>query len=1020
MHSNNTQQEHSYHGFIQDFSSLSKKIKADTNLSFLLHFLEVKDESIYNAVVGFYTVKSLIEYGASGNKSANRNKEVYEVLQNELYKMKKAEQQLEDKAKQNLESEVKKKLEDHIDGGVKDVSIYGNHASITLEDNKKEFKISEFLNSDFYEKNGILGFSTLHSDGKSGMHGFVHNKIRHYVVTDGSYEMTLNWYVNGEKCTITININANGSVERIGGHGVSEGQLQANKDVKIGNLYLYEVLAKGRWKEANEPSFEAATKRGVEEPIQENKAANTTQEAGSQTPPPPPPRISSLNKDISDKKRDLDHQNDEQRNEQEKLTPKVQQQEKGGDLFQDIRNFKKNNLQHVDGRKTLIEKSDKNDSSIDIKTNDSGYSSPITDQSQFQVDPKSLTRKLEALNHKEEDKLSGEYGKNSKDHDTEKNIPKDPLSENILQKIKEDKPIYKWLKDKIEGKEGNQNLDALEEKLSQKSNVPKDSSSENVLQEIKEDKPIYKWLKDKIEGKEDNQNLDALEEKLSQKSNVPKDPLSENILQKIKEDKPIHKWLKDKIEGKEGNQNSDTIEEKLSQKSGQGNIVEKRENDGGKPLSTDGNEEVWYDALEDLTGLDEDEYFDAVEDLNEQKINQSTNLADQVIDKQEVEHNSDRSTSPVSVDENTNVEQSSDTQQESSHRSDVNNKLESAQPTNPADRVMDELREVLKKPDKGLKKPAQQVTEKNIPKDPFSENILQKIKEDKPIYKWLKDKIEGKEDNHNLDALEKTLSQKNGQDNTVEENDSNRPISPVSVDGNANVEQSKDTQSQKSSRSNGQEPEEEERNFQKTSEALVSWKEKRLNNYRKINEDIKEISFNAQEKAQSNHTNNLTPFENLLKEIREKSKQDNRGLKKVDFTNKPLQNKDESELQEKFSQEKRGLKPANQKEMSEQTREHLLKDGLLKDDSTDVKKVAERESAGTNQVIDKNSDLSKILEKDEEQLKVGVIEEEREDTLAEHINSHDRNRIALSNKNRLLWTKHVKQQQENKDKGISI
>ncbi len=53
--------------------------------------------------------------------------------------------------------------------------------------------------------------------------------------------MTLNWYVNGEKCTVTINIKADGSVERIGGHDVNKEQLRANKDVKIGNLYLYEV-----------------------------------------------------------------------------------------------------------------------------------------------------------------------------------------------------------------------------------------------------------------------------------------------------------------------------------------------------------------------------------------------------------------------------------------------------------------------------------------------------------------------------------------------------------------------------------------------------------------------------------------------------------------------------------------------------------------------------------------------------------------------------------------------------------
>ncbi|MFP3035954.1 MAG: hypothetical protein ACEY3A_02940 [Wolbachia sp.] len=115
------------------------------------------------------------------------------------------------------------------------------------------------------------------------------------------------------------------------------------------------------------------------------------------------------------------------------------------------------------------------------------------------------------------------------------------------------------------------------------------------------------------------------------------------------------------------------------------------------------------------------------------------------------------------------------------------------------------------------------------------------------------------------------------------------------------------------------------------------------------------------------------------------------------------------------------LRPVDQKEISEQTRERLLADGLLKDNSTDIKKVAERGNVDTNLTIDKNSNLHRLLEKDVAQLKVGVIKEEREDTPAEHTGSHDRNRIALGNKNRLLWTKHVKQQQEkDKDTGVSI
>ncbi|MEY2393380.1 hypothetical protein [Wolbachia endosymbiont of Tettigetta isshikii] len=119
----------------------------------------------------------------------------------------------------------------------------------------------------------------------------------------------------------------------------------------------------------------------------------------------------------------------------------------------------------------------------------------------------------------------------------------------------------------------------------------------------------------------------------------------------------------------------------------------------------------------------------------------------------------------------------------------VNKESKSTRSTNLADQAMYELREVLKEPDKRLTKPEQQVVEKNIPKDSFSENILEEIKEDKPIYKWLKDKIEGKENNQNLDVLEETLSQKSGQGNIIEkrENDDGKPLPSTSTGENMYV-----------------------------------------------------------------------------------------------------------------------------------------------------------------------------------------------------------------------------------------
>lgn len=189
------------------------------------------------------------------------------------------------------------------------------------------------------------------------------------------------------------------------------------------------------------------------------------------------------------------------------------------------------------------------------------------------------------------------------------------------------------------------------------------------------------------------------------------------------------------------------------------------------------------------------------------------------------------------------------------------------------------------------------------------------------------------------------------------------------------------------------------------------------------------------------------------------------------------------------------LKPVNQKKMSEQTKEHLLAAGLLKDNAAEEeindsgyssptytshdnfqvnpeqlerkletiepkdtleklnkglrdqatkdlfsesmlkevkegkkydpvrklleRKVAEQENDNTNLTIDKNSELYKLLEKDAAQLKAGIVEEERKDTLTECNDSPDRNRIALANRNR-IWAKLIAEEKQKKDSGISI
>uniref|UniRef100_A0A3B0J7D2 Chromosome partition protein Smc n=1 Tax=Wolbachia endosymbiont of Aleurodicus dispersus TaxID=1288877 RepID=A0A3B0J7D2_9RICK len=217
------EQKDDYHDFIQRFLFLLSKIKE-------------KNKSIHTAVASFHILSFLIKYNANFNED-----EVYKAVIQDFNNVKEARPELQDKAK--------KVLNGYIESGVETVSIYGSCAEVKLGANKNKFKVSEFLNSNFCQDNGISGFSTLHSNGKNGMHGFVSEEgIRHYVVTDGAYEMTLNWCnEDGKKCTIIINIDANG-IELIERNRVTDDQLKANKDVKIGNLFLYQIKFRNKEK----------------------------------------------------------------------------------------------------------------------------------------------------------------------------------------------------------------------------------------------------------------------------------------------------------------------------------------------------------------------------------------------------------------------------------------------------------------------------------------------------------------------------------------------------------------------------------------------------------------------------------------------------------------------------------------------------------------------------------------------------------------------------------------------------
>ena len=230
------EQKDDYHDFIQRFLFLLDKIKE-------------KNKSIHTAVTSFHILSFLIKYNANFNED-----EVYKAVIQDFNNVKEARLELQDKAK--------KVLNGYIESCVETVSIYGSCAEVKFGANKNKFKVSEFLNSNFCQDNGILGFSTLHSNGKNGMHGFVSEEgIRHYVVTDGAYEMTLNWCdENGKKCTIIINIDANG-IELIERNRVTDDQLKANKDVKIGNLFLYQIKFRNKEK-GNHKSSEIVIENG--------------------------------------------------------------------------------------------------------------------------------------------------------------------------------------------------------------------------------------------------------------------------------------------------------------------------------------------------------------------------------------------------------------------------------------------------------------------------------------------------------------------------------------------------------------------------------------------------------------------------------------------------------------------------------------------------------------------------------------------------------------------------------------
>ncbi|MDD9332030.1 MAG: hypothetical protein PV340_05505 [Wolbachia sp.] len=117
------------------------------------------------------------------------------------------------------------------------------NARIVLNDNTQEINISNFLTSSFCKDRKITAITLLlPGDEKRGIRGRIdENGTKIYEVANGSYQMTLKWYVEEKECNIKISISDDGSVKFIERNGVTKEQLAAN-NVKVGKQYEAKFL----------------------------------------------------------------------------------------------------------------------------------------------------------------------------------------------------------------------------------------------------------------------------------------------------------------------------------------------------------------------------------------------------------------------------------------------------------------------------------------------------------------------------------------------------------------------------------------------------------------------------------------------------------------------------------------------------------------------------------------------------------------------------------------------------------
>ncbi|BFD47187.1 MAG: hypothetical protein DMENIID0003_02610 [Wolbachia endosymbiont of Sergentomyia squamirostris] len=884
MGTNDTQQEHIYNERIQEIFPLFDKIKKE-------------DDPIYNARVDFNTVKFLTKH-ANWNWDEEENKDkAYGVILQKCDKTKKAGQE--------LESEVKERLKEYVDD-VAGVSIYGNHASITLGDNKKEFKISEFLNSDFCEKNEISGFSTLHSDGKSGMHGFVAEeegkKIRHYVVTDGSYEMTLKWYAEGKECKIKIKIDANG-VDLVKGDDFSLERLEVNRDVKIGGLFLHEIQfrEKGQGKanemqhnkDGNELSSETTTRIDVNRGVSV-QATDITQKKedhlshfGLQSNSRRQSYDSGIGKDFDDKI------NSQEAKEKRELRQAAREANSGGQVY---------NLQ------SLFEENPQNKKTpppLPPRTSSLPPKKGVFDE---QGGAKSGSQKPDDLRENEQTPNNQQKGATSDSSDSStftKSVSHN--QDNRQEDERYDNPTFGH------AVPGSQKPDRSEQ-------TPNDQQQPKTQQQ------------------EGNSKGDLLQDIRNFKKNnlrhIDVDDRKASIAGSRKNNPSPLETLKDRIPYSSSPDNSDNQD-----------ASDAKWKESEQPLSATA-----------LNNKSDSGYSSPTHDNNEQSQVNPEQL------KKSLE----------------NIEQSDQT---------------------PPENLLKEIRDRSQQDNRGLRQvdPTDKLSQDK--EDGLQKDNLADVKT-----------VEGPTVNVSA-STPNSISDSGYISPTNSDSKSQTDLKQVGRKLEEHIRQSNLTLFEELKNTLGQE----NLGLKPADQSQISEEtKKRLREVGLLKDSSTDIKANDSGYSSPTHDNN-------------EQSQVNPGQLKASLMN--VEQRDDTLLTEFTSKldketQKFPLKPVDQRGISEQTKEHLLAAGLLRDSSTDVKTVAERENADTNPTVDKNSELYKLLEKDEAQLKAGVIEEERGDTLTEHTDGYDRNRIALANRNKrpLDWAKQVAESQQKKDtnKGISI